>query len=228
MKTIGIDLSWSGNQPTGIAVLDSDSIVVVHTVTTNEEILEIIQEHQDARIAIDAPLVVPNTTGRRAAEDECQALFGKHHAGAHPANRTILTRWTGEVRGEVLLMQLENLGFVHDPTFVQKRSVAEVYPHAASITLFGLEKVLPYKARKHRTYETRWEALSTLQTLLQTYAQFTPYTIIGVRGKQLKEIEDCLDAIFCAVIAQQCVQRGAAVLGSIHQGSITVPAQKNL
>lgn len=225
---IGIDLSWSGNNPTGIAVLRGDTAVFVDTVISDQGILSIIQQHVSARIAIDAPLVVPNQTGRRRAEAECQHLFGMHHAGAHPANRTILTQWSGVVRGEEVLTQLLAAGWVHDPTFQSNRSVAEVYPHAASIGLFGLEKILPYKARKNRTYEQRWDALKKLQELLGNHISFPQYSVDGNRGKRLKEIEDKLDALFCALIAQHAHTHPekTIVMGSAEEGSITAFSKK--
>ncbi len=220
---IGVDLSWSGKKPTGVAVIEDTHVRFSDTVITDEDIHAIIARYPRARIAIDAPLVVPNTTGRRAAEAQCQALFGKHNAGAHPANKTLLTKWSGVVRGEELLKTLMSCGWTHDPTFQSAGSVAEVYPHAASIGLFGLEKILPYKARPHRTYETRWDALEQLQELLRERVAFSPYTIRGVRGNELKKVEDILDAIFCAVIARHAHQNpeDVVVMGSVETGSIT-------
>ncbi len=54
-------------------------------------------------VAIDAPTLVPNETGRRPAEAECQRLFGRYQAGPHPANRS---RYKGDIRGEIIAREL--------------------------------------------------------------------------------------------------------------------------
>ncbi|NJL34904.1 MAG: DUF429 domain-containing protein, partial [Chloroflexaceae bacterium] len=77
-------------------------------------------------------------------------VFGRYQAGAHPANRQRLT-FDGEVRGEALVHALEQCGFRYTPALAAgdtTRQITEVYPHAAMVALFGLERTLKYKRKQ--------------------------------------------------------------------------------
>lgn len=61
------------------------------------------------------------------------------------------------------------LGFRHDPWLAPRqptRQVIEVFPHPATITLFGLPQTLKYKARPGRDYPSRRAELARLHRLL--------------------------------------------------------------
>ena len=59
-------------------------------------------------LGVDAPLLVPNETGKRPCETELGRRFAKFQAGAHPANRTI---FGDDVRGERLVARLAGSGY---------------------------------------------------------------------------------------------------------------------
>src|SRR6266545_3983266 len=68
MRFIGVDLAWGGKNPSGLAVLDEDGKVVAEDVLIGDgEIAEFVSAHDagGAVLALDAPLVVRNPTGRR-------------------------------------------------------------------------------------------------------------------------------------------------------------------
>jgi predicted RNase H-like nuclease len=68
MRFIGLDLAWAGKHPSGLAALDEGGSVVGESLgTSDDEIAAFIGEHDHggAVLAIDAPLVVDNPTGRR-------------------------------------------------------------------------------------------------------------------------------------------------------------------
>ena len=78
----------------GLAALDpSGGLVASTSVVTDDEIAAFVQRWDrvgpgDGLVAaVDAPLVVPNLTGRRPCEAQVSAAFGRFFAGAYPANR---------------------------------------------------------------------------------------------------------------------------------------------
>lgn len=244
MYFVGIDLAWSSNNPSGVAVIEQEEgrgkLVHVETVETDEEIIDAVEEQvgeDSAFVTIDAPLVVPNETGRRPAEEQVGELFRKYNAGAHPANRNRLSQWTGRVRGEEIAELLEESGFDHTPHIEDRetdRIFFEVYPHPSMVVLFDLETVLPYKKKGGRDYETVWEAFKKYQQFMKDLKDEEPSfeapeildkEIEGVRGKELKEYEDKLDAVFCAYIAQYAWSKPekCAVLGNFEEGYIFTP-----
>ncbi len=244
MLFLGIDLAWSGKNNSGVAVIGGDErsgkLLNAGLALTDEEIIRFVSKASngnDAHIAIDAPLVVPNQTGRRVAEALVGDLFRKYNAGAHPSNRERLGAWSnGKIRGEEIVKQLEEVGFVHDPfikKFESSRKVFEVYPHPSMVVLFNLNKVIKYKAKPKRSLEFRVGEFERYEKLLKGLKN--PSLKLGTKiseGKltdmspaQLKRHEDMLDAVFCAYISyyywvhpEKC-----AVLGSMKEGYIMTP-----
>ena len=89
MHLVGIDLSWGGRQPTGLAVLDESArLLHVSAVRTDEEVVAALTPYVDGPclVAIDAPLIVTNPTGSRPAEQALSKDFRRYDAGAHPSN----------------------------------------------------------------------------------------------------------------------------------------------
>jgi D-glycero-D-manno-heptose 1,7-bisphosphate phosphatase len=116
------------------------------------------------------------------------------------------------------------------------RQVAEVFPHPAIVSLFGLDKTLKYKSRPGRAYDQRWAELSRLRDYLAGLSTADPplhltpelhqLSIEGQRGRAFKAIEDRLDAIVCAYAVRYAWHhgpRGYAVYGDTQAGHILVP-----
>jgi predicted RNase H-like nuclease len=109
------------------------------SVSGDDELLEwlVPRSKGDVLIAIDAPLVVRNKTGRRPCDTLISRCFGRHHASTHSANLG-LPAFRNGVRGELLTQRLD-IGI--DPEFEPRQPVRraiEVYPHPAIVALFGL------------------------------------------------------------------------------------------
>lgn len=144
VRPVGIDLAWGPRARTGLAVLDEEGrLVASGTVVSDDDIAAFLGRWAPGEVvaAIDAPLVVPNRTGRRDCEAELGRLFGAYDAGAHPSNRS--RPYFDPPRGQTLA---HRFGWDLDPARPPGRgaSVAiEVYPHPAMVTLFGLDRVLP-------------------------------------------------------------------------------------
>jgi predicted RNase H-like nuclease len=253
MLFLGLDLAWGKKNTSGGCVITcaatpgSRASVLEYTETLgdDDEIIDWVSRWNETDeacdgllIGIDAPLLVPNDTGKRPCETEIGRRFAKFQAGAHPANRTI---FGGDVRGERLVKRLATLGIRHDPYLdtprqTNVRQVMEVFPHPAHVVLFGLAKTLKYKPKPKRTYETRWAAMNEYSRLLRSLSQFDPpldlpqdwppADVSGIIGAKLKSLEDGLDALSCAYVVLWYWRHGAGgaeVLGDMTNGYVVIP-----
>src|SRR5262249_44895912 len=134
--------------------------------------------------------------------------FQKFDAGAYPAN-------TGNPlfnppRGALLAT---GLGLDMDPRSTGNRRAIEVYPHPATVVLFGLKKTLKYKKGP---FDERQRELLKLMTLIEGLDNETPRlranrsvawvelrkrVEAATRASQLDRDEDAVDAVLCAYVA---------------------------
>lgn len=242
---IGIDLAWSPHNPTGAAVIVGDkhggTLADVALLADDAAIVAYIERHAasgPAIVAVDAPLCVPNETGRRPAEAEIAQAFRTYEAGAHPANRQRLT-FDGIIRGEELVKRCAEGGFVHRSAIVAgapTRQIIEVFPHPAMVAIFGLGRTLKYKTKPNRTpterlaewqrYQAYLRALATADPWLCGHESVLAQDVAILRGRHLKNYEDQVDALFCAYIALYAFRWGAArcrVFGTFAEGYIFTP-----
>ncbi len=253
MLFLGLDLAWGKKNTSGGCVVSCAAIpgsrasVLEYTETLgdDDEIIDWISRWNGADeardgllLGIDAPLLVPNDTGKRPCETELGKRFAKFQAGAHPANRTI---FGDDVRGERLVARLVESGIKHDPYLHAPRQTKlwqamEVFPHPAHVILFGLEKTLKYKPKPKRSYEMRWAAMNEYARLLRSLSQFDPpldlpehwppADVSGMIGAKLKRLEDGLDALSCAYVVLwywRYGKAGAEVLGDMTDGYVVIP-----
>ena len=184
---------------------------------------------QHAVVGIDAPIVIPNATGMRPADHLAHSMYGKFHAGAYPASRA-RSFWH---RTTQLSADLAHQGFCHGDQLTPQcrgRYQIEVHPHAASVQLFELDRIVKYKKG---TLAQRAAGLATLRTLIleklpQLIPPLDPPDLPGIptTGKALKACEDQLDALLCAYIAAYWWHWGRErndVLGDSKHGYIVVP-----
>jgi predicted RNase H-like nuclease len=247
---IGIDLAWSPRNLTGAAVLRGGAggaeLIDHGLLGDDSSIAEYIALHAGeapAIVAVDAPLWVPNATGRRPGEAEIGRVFARYQAGAHPANRSRLA-FDGIVRGEALVAALVAHGFLHAPEIaagVPVRQVIEVFPHPAMVALFGLERSLKYKAKPRRgadmrlsewrRYQAYLAALSAADPPLHGHAALIDQDVAALRGRKLKAYEDQIDALMCAYIALYAFRWGAArcrSFGTFDGGYIFTPVPEGM
>jgi predicted RNase H-like nuclease len=244
MIFIGLDLAWSSRNPTGAAVLH-DHTLVTYTgkLGSNADLFAFVapylQDNSPTVIAVDAPLRVPNETGRRACDQALSAEWRRFEAGALPGNRRLLA-FDGEVRGETIVAYFtQQYGFVESapiPHQGQGRYICEIFPHPAHVHFFNLPKTLKYKARGNRPHDQRLAEFARYQQLLATLQHATP-PLLGaadllatdltlLRGQALKAHEDALDAVTCAYTAAYLWHHGPAftrVYGSVAEGHILTP-----
>jgi predicted RNase H-like nuclease len=230
---LGIDLGWYG-KPTGLASIRLEGATLrlksITRIQSAAEILEWVRaevEGADAVAAVDAPLVIPNATGIRSAERELNRDFRRFHAGCHAAN-------LGRPFAPNVLefsRRLHELGFRHGSGVEARqpgRFQIEVHPHAATIRLFGLPRIVKYKRGLR---ESRAAELRRLRRLMETQLPllepaFSPRLPAVPRTGDLKPVEDQIDAVLCGYIAAHWWYWGCernVVYGNEAQGYVVVP-----
>ena len=231
MHYVGIDLAWGAKKPTGVAVVDADArLLLVRAVLTDEEIEAALAAYDGpCLVAIDAPLVVKNATGMRPAERDLSADFRRYDAGTHPSN-------TGKPEfadGTRAARVAKRLGLDIDPRSGRARRAIEVYPHPATIVLFGLDKVLRYKAKPGRDLELLRSELLALMTHVEglvttdeTWASLRDTVETATQKAQLRRVEDQVDGVLCAYLALFADTRPDEVTryGDLETGYIVTPA----
>lgn len=236
----GVDLAWAGRNPTGVAVLDAGGrLVQVSAVRDDAAVLAALSPYvrDECLVAFDAPLVVTNPTGQRPAEAALNRDFRRFEAGAHPCN-TGKPEFAGGPRGGRLAAAL---GLDLDPRSSAGRRAIEVYPHAATVALFRLERTLKYKAKPGRTVDRLKSQLLLLMDGIEKLAHATvPLQVAGHDGwaelrrqvvtaqrkSELRRAEDPVDAVVCAYVAlysQRC-PAAITIYGDFATGYIVTPS----
>lgn len=245
---VGIDFAWqSERNASGVAIARGEgtkaSIVeVIPGLHGLNEIAALIERFATANtvVAVDAPLIIRNTTGRRPCESEISRRFGAMHASTHSSNLTLYpVPSTHE-----LVRRLEHAGFRHHVGHERQgagRWFFEVYPHPAHIILFELKSIIKYKAKSRRPRSLRMTEFARLHALLASLEHAEPALAPGaakslmatdldsLRGQRLKDHEDALDAWFCAYLAMHAWYWGAErneVVGDFEAGYIVLPKKQ--
>jgi predicted RNase H-like nuclease/ppGpp synthetase/RelA/SpoT-type nucleotidyltranferase len=228
---VGVDLAWGERQPTGLAVLDEEArLVHLSAVRTDEEIRSALAPYVEdsCLVAIDAPLIVPNATGSRVAEQELSRDFRRFEAGTHPSN-TGKPEFAHGTRGARVC---KLLGLDMDPRSGRRRRAIEVYPHPATIVLFGLGRTLKYKAKPGRSLDLLRSELLTLMnhveriiTTDRSWQALRAQVEGATRKVDLRQVEDQVDAVVCAYVAlfaDRWPER-TTTYGDLEQGYIVTP-----
>lgn len=232
---VGVDLAWGERKPTGVAALDAAGVLChVGAAGTDAEILAQLAPYLDGEcvVAFDAPLVVTNPSGTRPCEAALNRDFRRFDAGAHPAN-TGLPWFADGGRGARLCKAL-NLDL--DPHSPSPRKALEVYPHAAAVVLFELDRTLKYKHKTGREFPQLRSELLRLMDFIEGLADLEVGTCTGwgelktsvlqaTRKAQLRRAEDPVDAVLCAYIARFATHRpeDVTVYGAVDTGCIVTP-----
>ena len=235
MHFVGLDLAWGEKNNTGIAVVDSDGRLLHVGAGHDDESIEATVEpyvSDDCLVAIDAPLIVRNPAGARPCETALNRDFHAFEAGAHPANteNPAFKSPRGARIASALTLDM-------NPASTSTRRAIEVYPHPATIALFGLEKTLKYKKG---TFEARQHELLQLMTLIEGLDKASPRLRVNhnvswvelrkrveaaTRPVQLDRDEDPVDAVVCAYVALFWYHRpeDVTVYGDFATGYIVTP-----
>lgn len=237
LTAVGVDLAWGGRAPTGLALVEDGCVVDSALRTTDDELRAWLGARTAGPcvVGIDAPIVIRNATGQRPCEAALNRCFRRYEAGAHPAN-------TGLVgpRAERLAAGL-GLDLDPDPASTAPRRALEVYPHPATVVLFGLQRTLKYKAKARRSVADRHVAfaryLDGLRSLVDApvpldvttaprWPELAATVTSSTVGAELDRAEDELDALLCAYVALLHAEVGGTatrVVGDAATGAIVVP-----
>ncbi|GCD90271.1 GTP pyrophosphokinase [Nocardioides sp. LS1] len=207
MHFVGVDLAWGEKKPTGLAVLDADGALVhVQAAGNDDEIVEALGSWVDGPclVAIDAPLVVTNPTGSRPAERALSKDFRRFEAGTHPSN-TGKPEFAHGSRGGRLVARL---GLDMDPRSGRDRRAIEVYPHPATVVLFGLPRTLKYKDKPGRSFDQLQSELLVLMGFVEgvvrtngAWSALRRAVETATKKAELRVVEDQVDAVVCAYVA---------------------------
>ena len=115
----------------------------------------------------------------------------------------------------------------------------EVYPHAASVALFNLQRTLKYKQKAGRDFpqlqsellrlmgfvESLRTAKPELDTSESDWSELKQSVMDATRKAQLRRAEDPVDAVLCAYIARFASTRPAdvSIYGDVETGCIVTP-----
>lgn len=234
----GVDLAWSGRNPTGLCVLRHDPSGLRFesldcATLTGEQAAGWLDTLGPRVVAgIDAPLVVSPS---RTAEAEMARIYGSRGVYAYAARPDFLQRH-GIAEGPRLGHALVASGWNLDPRSNSPRRALEVFPHAATVALYGALRALRYKKGP---LASRMEPLREYQRLISTHVRQEAHELLDsplgdvlrepvgpTQGRALKGLEDQLDAITCALSAYHIWRHGQAgtqVFGDGSSGYIAVP-----
>ena len=206
MNYIGIDLAWSQNNFSGIALLQDNRVKYVDVLKDMEDIVSFVLKYPTAKVGVDAPLYVPNISGNREIEKSFLRDFSAKKLGVYPVNRTLLEKVNGYISGEILDSFIpQKLGY----------NLFEVYPHATIMQCFH-GKVLPYKRKKGRDIVFIKKQLNILQNYLLKHLEGDFAVDISIlKGQSLKHHEDKLDAIVSAYTLYHCTKYPFKLYGNV-------------
>jgi predicted RNase H-like nuclease len=239
----GLDLAWTPHHESGLCILRLDHsglelLELSCRIETPQAFASLLTTlGPDTVVAVDAPLV---RTSSCQAERELARAFGHYTAPAYTASTDFLERHQ-LLAGPLLGDALRGSGFELDPLCVSPRVrgrfAFEMYPHAAHVVHFRLDERMKYKkgplaARRSvfADYQSHLRALA--ETLSPHLTQssvlreiLAPAAIPGA-ARPLKQLEDRLDAVICALMAYAAWRDGierCEVFGSARDGCIAVP-----
>jgi predicted RNase H-like nuclease len=238
---VGLDLAWTGHHPSGVCVLrvieDRLRLETLETRIASPDAFADWLTDLDASVvvAIDAPLVRSTACD---AERQLGRAFARFHASAYMATPDFLSRH-GLVAGPALGTALAARGWSVDPAVAREggRVAFEMYPHAFHIVTFGLDRRLAYKKGR---LEARRTAFATYQEHLRATLQVLDAELaaeprivdllapaaLSAGARALKDLEDRLDALTCALAAAEAWRHGIAaadIFGTVRDGYIAIP-----
>lgn len=240
MYSIGIDLAWKSNNPSGICISDEEGNLQILEVGvfSNEDLVSLCTPYlvDFSVVAIDAPLIVPNKNGIRSCELEFkkQKIHGQS-VSILASNQSFLLKQFGEIRGADLVQMFTDT-FAENGVLTAK--IIETFPTATVIGLF--KRKIPYKLSKAGNKNEMLNGMKELilemknvvwfdRILKQSRFEENFYLIKNGTVKDLKRFEDLLDAILCAHTAfhylnkkinKKLVLRYREIFGDKSDGSI--------
>ena len=239
MRYLGLDLAWAPRSSSAGAVLEPTEDGTVNLVSTahlraHEDVLSWVARNRGrggAIMAVNAPLIVENSGGRRPVDGELEHHFGRYMVDEYAVNTVNASH--PRTIGRALM----RMGFDPNPQAETDR-VVETCAQAAQILLFGLDRPMriksgPIGARKdaaNRYREQIYGKLPFMDPELEdgdALEDLVNADLGAMNGSRLGELEGKLDAVMAGYVAAFLDLRGpeaCAFLGDLHSGYILLPA----
>ena len=237
-RYLGLDLAWAPRKSSGGAVVEISDDGGAHLVSstalrTHEDILGWIARNRGRAgcvLAVNAPIIVENTSGRRPCDDMLADHFGEYFVDEYQVNTVNASH--PRTIGRALM----RMGFDPNPMAEGDR-VVETYNQAAQVLLFGGERPVrlksgPVGARKDsvaRFRELLWERLGDAMPHLEETPALDALLeadLPSSNGSRVGELEERLEATLCAYTAAYLGMRGpesCAFLGDLNSGYVLLP-----
>ena len=183
-------------------------------------------------VAVDMPMSHDTITCRRHADDAVSREFGGRHCAVHSPNRERPGQLGADITGA-----FTQLGFSLATTVTphpEGRTLLEVYPHTALLSLLEVERRVPYKVSKpsklwpHASVTERIDAVLKISApsdaRLECEFGTLPFAIPATARSlsDLKRQEDALDAVISAWMGTLYLAGLATPLGD-EAAAIWVP-----
>jgi predicted RNase H-like nuclease len=185
-------------------------------------------------VSIDMPLSRDPITSRRLADDLISRAFGKFGCGTHSPSGERPGAISDDVRNQFAAegFQLHTTTPAANPPF----SLIETFPHPALLALCRCDYRLPYKVSKARSYwpttppsERRTSLKAQMRRILDALGQDIAEIPIDLyripensSARQLKAVEDMIDALVCAWVGIKYTLGEAEAYGN-SSAAIWVP-----
>ena len=159
MLFVGVDPAWGEGtrtrppNETGLARIAGSREVIdagwARGLTDTLAWIEKVTGSEDAVVAVDAPLVVTNSSGQRLCEKQVGQRYGRWQVSANTTNTS-----SSRQAGVALLSGLKDLGFAYSDGWAgppaNARHVFECYPYTtiAGVTELGYDVERPRYKRK--------------------------------------------------------------------------------
>jgi predicted RNase H-like nuclease len=237
-RYLGLDLAWAPRQSSGGAVMEISEdggarLVSSTSLRTHEDILGWIARNRGRAgciLAVNAPLIVENTSGRRPCDDLIHDHFHEYSVDEYQVNTVNASH--PRTIGRALM----RMGFDPNPMAEGDR-VVETYNQAAQVLLFGGERPVrlksgPVGARKDavaRLRETIWDRLGDAMPHLEETPALDAILeadLPSSNGSRVGELEERLEATLAAYTAAYLGMRGpesCAFLGDLETGYVLLP-----
>lgn len=237
-RYLGLDLAWAPRNSSGGAVMEISedggaSLVSSTSLRTHEDILGWIARNRGRAgcvLAVNAPLIVENTSGQRPCDAQLQDHFGEYHVDEYQVNTVNASH--PRTIGRALM----RMGFDPNPMAEGDR-VVETANQAAQVLLFGGERPVrlkagPVGARKDavaRFREAMWERLGDAMPHLEETPALDALLeadLPSSNGSRVGDLEQRLEATLCAYTAAYLGLRGpesCAFLGDLETGYVLLP-----
>lgn len=245
---IGVDLAWHTDRNySGIAVLrgDNNGATLIPCGTTILKLGGVVNYIQakatdNTVVAIDAPLIIKNMEGQRPCENLIGKKFGRYGVSAHSVNLTLYPN----ASSLQVTQELKRNGLSHTPNPAKDRYKGgrwffEVYPHAAQVVLFNLEKIIRYKKGRvadkragleilHHNIRTKFMEGKPPLCSNEPLEELLTQNLAELKGSVLKHYEDLLDSLMCAYLTLFYWSWGAEkneMIGNLESGYIINPTE---